>query len=706
MRTIFVKELYIWPRFHSSVIQSLKKHEPQVIELHIPISEKMSKIQTNLLDLMNLSVKELKRINRTLELQQITVENCLVKNFHKVLQSQLDCIWNQLSSKSKQLIADLKILRHLLISLFYSDPVSFYTTLMTYRTLEYAQTSLWVLMEPANQLFANAAALVFNTKKELKPEYCPKWKSLMEILKVEIPNEIKTLSGDENTNVLILCQDAKTCYQLNQFLTQGANHYLLLMALQKELKFTAVSTEYQDCELSQTLSQSVSSKESKKSKLNNSEVEELESMKDSYILSLTSNFLSEDIEDAAEDNDVTFEPFPEMENMNFTQLLEGKKKAPTILIQTFKHSDNFLSLLRTLDEIKPNFIIMYHSNITAIRQIELYEARRQKKSSLKVYFLIHGETVEEQSYLTSLRREKKAFEYLIETKSTMVVPEDQDGKTDQCLALQRDVKEAEVNTRKGGATETPEVKKVVIVDMREFRSELPALIHKRGMEIEPLTITVGDYILTKDICVERKSLSDLVGSLNSGRLYTQCTQMSRYYTRPMLLIEFDQNKQFSWQSNYMISSDENSFEIQQKLLLLTLHFPKLKIIWSPSPYASAQLFEELKEGKDQPDIEYANAIGSEQDVDVIETKYNTSIYDFVQKLPGITSKNIDIFLRRYKNMSEASKATKEELKDVLGNSADVDLFYSILHESHQIPVAQDQMKTKGKLKNKFKFCKK
>lgn len=47
----------------------------------------------------------------------------------------------------------------------------------------------------------------------------------------------------------------------------------------------------------------------------------------------------------------------------------------------------------------------------------------------------------------------------------------------------------------------------------------------------------------------------------------------------------------------MLSNDANDFNIQQKLLLLTLHFPKLKIIWSPSPYASAQLFEELKVSK-------------------------------------------------------------------------------------------------------------
>lgn len=56
-------------------------------------------------------------------------------------------------------------------------------------------------------------------------------------------------------------------------------------------------------------------------------------------------------------------------------------------------------------------------------------------------------------------------------------------------------------------------------------------------------------------------------------------------------------KYFIQQSHYMLSSETSStgsMDIQQKLLLLTLHFPKLKIIWSASPYASAQLFEELK----------------------------------------------------------------------------------------------------------------
>lgn len=83
--------------------------------------------------------------------------------------------------------------------------------------------------------------------------------------------------------------------------------------------------------------------------------------------------------------------------------------------------------------------------------------------------------------------------------------------------------------------------------MREFRSDLPFLIHKLSIGLEPVTLEVGDYILTEDICVERKSISDLIGSLNNGRLYSQCVSMSRYYKRPVLLIEFDPTKAFTLQ---------------------------------------------------------------------------------------------------------------------------------------------------------------
>lgn len=55
---------------------------------------------------------------------------------------------------------------------------------------------------------------------------------------------------------------------------------------------------------------------------------------------------------------------------------------------------------------------------------------------------------------------------------------------------------------------------------------------------------MGDYILSPDICVERKSLSDLRQSFISGRLYNQAEAMSKYYKTPVLLVEFDGDKEF------------------------------------------------------------------------------------------------------------------------------------------------------------------
>lgn len=85
----------------------------------------------------------------------------------------------------------------------------------------------------------------------------------------------------------------------------------------------------------------------------------------------------------------------------------------------------------------------------------------------------------------------------------MVIPEYNDGKSGDHPDLSRDPRKANEidtsgnsNSRKGGQTgEEPKVPQRIIVDMREFRSELPALIHKRGIDIDPVTIEVCMFLL-------------------------------------------------------------------------------------------------------------------------------------------------------------------------------------------------------------------
>ena len=54
-----------------------------------------------------------------------------------------------------------------------------------------------------------------------------------------------------------------------------------------------------------------------------------------------------------------------------------------------------------------------------------------------------------------------------------------------------------------------------------------------------------------------------------------------------------------WQQTSLIS----------KLVLLTLHFPRLRLIWSRSLHATAALYHELKGNQDDPDPATAAAVG-------------------------------------------------------------------------------------------------
>ena len=115
MRNMFLRDLYIWPRFHALIQSTLKPFEPRVTEFHVPMTPKMVQLQANALDIMNYLLKELKRLNPRLDMEEVTVENTLTKNFHKILQAQLDCVWHQLSAQTKLIISDMKVLRSIMM---------------------------------------------------------------------------------------------------------------------------------------------------------------------------------------------------------------------------------------------------------------------------------------------------------------------------------------------------------------------------------------------------------------------------------------------------------------------------------------------------------------------------------------------------------------------------------------------------------------
>ena len=57
MRNLFVRNLYLWPRFHADVSCCLKECTPSVMELHLDLTPAMKSIQSAALDLINFTLQ-------------------------------------------------------------------------------------------------------------------------------------------------------------------------------------------------------------------------------------------------------------------------------------------------------------------------------------------------------------------------------------------------------------------------------------------------------------------------------------------------------------------------------------------------------------------------------------------------------------------------------------------------------------------------
>ncbi|KAG8432939.1 hypothetical protein GDO86_017269 [Hymenochirus boettgeri] len=709
MRNLFVKKLYLWPRFHVSINSFLDRHKPEVIELHVSMTPAMLSIQSSILDIMNACLKELKRYNPALEVEDLSLENALGKPFDKTIRHYLDPLWHQLGAKTKSLVQDLKILRTLLQYLSQYDCVTFLNLLESMRASEkaFGQNSGWLFLDSSTSMFVNARARVYKVpecfkkskssdskekqdgKKELVLESNPKWEALSEVLK-EIESENKNCEALGGPGRVLICaSDDRTCAQLREYIAVGAEALLTRLynkTFGKDEKATEVWMKSKKALKAKDNKKRVKASHTKGTK--DSTAKQKKQNK-STELTLTQMIGKGEEEEVGKDNEESTSQESSIEDPKYEDLninlpsdsYYGVLKEPLIVIHPLQGCSDPYGLTRVLHEIEPRYIVLYDAELSFVRQLEIYRASKQK--SLRVYFLIYGGSTEEQRYLTSLRKEKEAFEKLIREKASMVIPEERDGKDNTNLDLQRDAAaEASADTRKAGGQQPCHVQQSIIVDMREFRSELPSLIHRRGIDIEPVTLEVGDYILTPDMCVERKSVSDLIGSLNNGRLYTQCVSMSRYYKRPILLIEFDPNKPFSLTSRNSIHQEISVNDITSKISLLTLHFPRLRILWCPSPYATAELFEELKQNRPQPDAAKAVAITADSETISESDKYNPGPQDFLLKMPGVNAKNCRAIMNHVASIAELTTLSLEKMTEIVGNSNTAKQLYEFIHTSY------------------------
>lgn len=112
---MFLRKPSLWPRFHVTVAESLEgRKKAEVIELEVPMTDKMRDIQNAILECVETSISELKKANSGLDVEDWTLDSALHKNFDVSIRRQLDPIWHRVSFRTRQIASDLTVLRAIL----------------------------------------------------------------------------------------------------------------------------------------------------------------------------------------------------------------------------------------------------------------------------------------------------------------------------------------------------------------------------------------------------------------------------------------------------------------------------------------------------------------------------------------------------------------------------------------------------------------
>jgi Fanconi anemia group M protein len=79
----------------------------------------------------------------------------------------------------------------------------------------------------------------------------------------------------------------------------------------------------------------------------------------------------------------------------------------------------------------------------------------------------------------------------------------------------------------------------IIVDHREAPSGLVDELRGLGVEVELRQLTVGDFVVSPRVGIERKSAGDFLQSLIDGRLHDQARLLRETFERPVMILEGD-----------------------------------------------------------------------------------------------------------------------------------------------------------------------
>ncbi|MCE4613318.1 MAG: helix-hairpin-helix domain-containing protein [Desulfurococcales archaeon] len=194
----------------------------------------------------------------------------------------------------------------------------------------------------------------------------------------------------------------------------------------------------------------------------------------------------------------------------------------------------------------------------------------------------------------------------------------------------------------------------VYADVREDPSGIPSLLESSGLLVIRKSLPIGDYIVSDDVVIERKTARDFLKSLFDGRLFDQASRAAEVYEHLVYVIEGDPLR--------IAGRMGRERQYYSALITLATDF-NAKIIYSSGPRDTATVIEsiarrmnERREGRGFPVLK-----GKPKSANIRDWQ----VY-IIQAFPGVGTKTAVKIMEKFQTIERFCRASIAELSQVEG----------------------------------------
>lgn len=324
-----------------------------------------------------------------------------------------------------------------------------------------------------------------------------------------------------------------------------------------------------------------------------------------------------------------------------------------------------------LDIPSTDLVVFYEPIPSEIRNIQR-RGRTARKMAGKLIILITKGTVDEGYYWAAKRREKNMRTDLQILRSQLQQILDEPNALYKLYQKEKNEKNTSLrNQKRLDEYDTKDKVKAisVVVDHREYRSNVARRLASLSLHIVPEQLAVGDYVVSSRIGVERKFVDDFLNSLLSGQLFSQLQRLRDAYARPILILEGE---------GLFTKRNINHKAIYGSLISIVVDFG-IPVLSTQDAQETADLIYVMAKREQRQEKKSVALRGSKPSFSLAERQRF-----IVEGFPNVSSIMAKRLLSHFGSIHSIVAASEKELQEVKGiGKQTAKLIYSVINEDYK-----------------------